>query len=902
VSESGPIGSGPPSAGATTDASDEDLTIPFDRSTMDRPRGAATSAVPVAPGGTLRARGTVVDRVRVVVANPADGGLFYWLGKLFGFAGLLILAAFAGTLFGVYCYFSIHAPPTPDLSRYAQIAPGVTRMYAADGTLLGEFAKERREIVPFQQMPQQLVDAFLAVEDHDFFEHRGLYFKGIFRAAWRNLASGDFAQGGSTITQQVCKQFLGAEKSLSRKGLEAVCARRLESKYSKRAILAVYLNHIYLGAGAWGVSAAAETYFGKKLDQLTLAESALIAGLAKAPTRFSPVSEMKLAVERRNVVLDKMAGYQLATADAVAKAKLEPVTLHIRHEEFPSRLPYYADYVKSYVSKKYGEDALRGAGLTIETAAEPTWEAAAYDNAQVSAYHQDKRQGWRGPEWRVEGAARDMMIARQKRLYGPGPLIPDKRYLAIVDKVSGEQAELIIGERRVKLPLRNMKWAARWEPGNTENDAEIGSVGSALKPGYVVWVSREIRTFGRFRRWGMSDPVKKNPQWLPANDEHEWDAKNPDVVKLEQPPHPQVALFTGDHRNGHVVAMVGGYDYDRSVFNRVTNGGACRQPGSSYKPIYYSLGLLEGYGFDTVLKDVPITITDPDTGEEWSPNNLGDTMDFAVTLEYALVFSKNIPSIDLFQRLGAKNVETWARRLGFTTKIFADDALALGASCTYLHEMARAYSVFARNGAWWPRPPGHDTDWVYVRRILDREGNTVEDNTLADDPQLPPGDRLDRVAALAGIVPRQAIPARTGYLISKLLNEEVTYGFSSMIRALGINAAGKTGTSSDTMDTIFIAFTSQFTTVAWMGDDKRERAIGRTDAAYITMVPLWARYMHDAAEGYPNPAFPWNLPKGVDKDDRGDHKKGVKGPRMDLIYKGSTTKKPDDNVDDRPPV
>jgi penicillin-binding protein 1A len=826
-------------------------------------------------------------RQRVTVANPADGGLLYWLGKLYGFA-LLVTVALTG-LAGlcVYGYFSLNAKPIPELADYAHSTPGTTQMLAADGTLLGEFAKERRQIVAFDKMPPRLIDAFLAVEDHDFFAHGGIYWKGIVRALWRNLASGDFEQGGSTITQQVAKQFLGAEKSLARKGMEAVIARRLESRYSKQAILSVYLNHIYLGAGAWGVAAAADTYFKKPLAELTLAEAALIAGLAKAPTKFSPVSQRDQARKRRNVVLEKMETYGFATADEVRAAQAEPVTLAADDAvvEFPHRMPYYADYVKSTVARRYGEDVLRGAGLRIETAAEPTWEAAAYANAEHSAYHQDKRQGWRGPEWRVEGAAREMVIARQLELYGAGPLIPEKRYLAVVDKVTESGAEVLVGARRLTLPLANLKWAAKWERGNAENDGEITSATQALKPGYVVWVSREIRTVGRFRKWAMSDPVKKNPQWVPADDQREWDAKHPNVVKLEQVPHPQVALFTGDHRNGSVVAMVGGYDYDRSVYNRITNPKACRSPASSWKPIYYALGFREGYGFDTVLKDVPITVVDPETGEEWTPNNLGDTLDFAVTLEYALVFSKNIPSLDLFQRLGAKNVEAWARQLGFTSKIFADDALALGASCTYMHELARAYSVFARNGRWWPRPEGHEKDWIYIRRILDRHGNTVEDHTLAGDPQLAAGDRLDRVAALAGIEAPEAIPARAAYLTSKLLNEEVVYGFTGMVRALGMVAAGKTGTSSDTLDTTFIGYTSQFTTLAWMGDDRRERAIGRTDAAYITMVPLWARYMGEAARGYPNPAFPWAVPAGVHKDDRGEHTKGVKGPRMELIYK-----------------
>lgn len=836
------------------------------------------------------------DRARVAVANRRDGGVLYWIGKLYGFAlaGMIVLVALTALL--VYSYFSLNAPAVPDLERYAQTAGGVSRVYAADGTVLGQYAKEWRRIVPFERMPKRLVDAFLAVEDHEFFLHRGLYFKGIARAVWRNITAGDFAQGGSTITQQVAKQFLGGEKSLSRKGKEAVMARRLEAKYSKRAILAVYLNHIYLGAGAWGVAAAAERYFGKKLDQLTLAEAALIAGLAKAPTRFSPVNQPKLATERRNVVLDKMAGYGMVPADDIAKAKVEPIKLGTYRDTFADRLPYYGTYVRGYVAKKLGDDALYANGLRIETAAEPTWEASAYENADFGARHQDKRQGWRGPEWRLDGAARDMFIARQKQRYGTGELVAGKRYLALVDEVRSGEAELLIGDRRVQLPLRNLRWAAKWEPGNAENDRQVDSVNTVLKPGYVVWVSREIRTRGKYRDWSLPDT--KNPAWMRGEDDASWDASHASTVQLEQVPHPQTAIFTADHRTGYVAAMVGGADYDRSVFNRAVQ--ACRQPGSTYKPIYYALALDEGYGFDTRLNDVPVTIIDKETGERWTPVNLDDTMDSDVTLEFALVFSKNVPSVDLFQRLKADNVEKWARKMGFTTKIFADDALALGASCSKLDEMARAFTVFARNGAWWPRRAGDEKNWIYVRRIVDRDGNTLEDNTVAGDPQLAADDRLDRVAALSGVAVPQAIPARAAYLMSRLLAHEVIYGFANVLRATQIPAAGKTGTSSDTHDTMFIAYTSEFTTLVWMGDDKKERALGRSDAAYMTVVPLWSRYMFEAAKGYPNKQIPWAVPPGIKPNDRGDHSKGERVPQMDLIFR--YPKKPDADDADKPPV
>jgi penicillin-binding protein 1A len=845
---------------------------------------------PAAPASGAR-------RARVVVANRSDGGLVFWLVRLYGFAGLVVVAVAVSAALAAYSYFSLNAPAVPDLRRYAQVTPSVSRVFAADGTKLGEFAREWREIVPLARMPQRLIDAFLAVEDHDFYHHGGLYWKGIARAVWANVTAGDFAQGGSTITQQVAKQFLGAEKSLARKGKEAIMARRLEARYGKDAILAVYLNHIYLGAGAWGVAAAARRYFQKDLAQLTLAECALIAGLAKAPTAYSPIRSAKLAIERRNVVLDKMAAYHLEPPVVIDAAKREPITLDLYRDVFPDRMPYYAEHVRRYINERYGADALGARGLRVETAAEPTWEASAYDNADFGARHQDKREGWRGPEWRLDGAARELFLGRQRTLYGPGPLEPGKRYLALVDKVDAEHAELLVGDRRLAMPHKNLKWAAPWQPGNAENDAEVDRASAVLKPGHVVWVSREQRTLGRYRDWTIGEG--KNPVWLAKDDQPDWDAAHPDVVKLEQVPHPQAAIFTADHHTGYVVAMVGGHDYDRSEYNRAVQ--ACRQPGSTYKPIYYALGLDQGFGFDTVLDDVKVEIVDPVTGEVWSPSNLEGTLDGDVTLEYALVFSKNIPSVDLFRRLGAKNVVDWARRLGFTTKIFPDDALALGASCSKLDEMARAFTVFARLGAWWPRPAGKEKAWVYVRRVLDRAGNAVEDNTVAEDPALPAADRLDRAAALAGVAPVQAIAPRTAFLMTKLLAHEVEYGFASILRATQVNAAGKTGTSSATFDNLFIAFTSRFTTLTWLGDDKRVRALGKSDAAYLTVVPLWARYMYDAARSYPNPAIPWAVPPGVKADDRGDHSKGVHGPQMELIFR-PPSKKPADDGPPRPPA
>ena len=337
----------------------------------------------------------------------------------------------------------------------------------------------------------------------------------------------------------------------------------------------------------------------------------------------------------------------------------------------------------------------------------------------------------------------------------------------------------------------------------------------------------------------------------------------------------QVERFfvTSRYRTGYVTAMVGGHDYSRSVLNRAVQ--SCRQPASAFKPMYYSLALDDGYGYDTVLYDQKVTIKDPVTGAEWEPKNIFEDLDGDVSLEYALVHSKNIPSVDLFKRLGADRVVKWTHEhLGYTTKMYADDALALGSSCTYLDELARAFAIFARNGKW--------LDWAFVRRILDRDGNVVEDNTVTFDPRLRAGDRLDRMEATAGIKPRQAISPRTAFLTTKLLVKMVENGLTKTIRQTEIKAAGKTGTSSYTLDTQFIGTTSRFVSLMWMGDDQNRRALGRSDAAYITVVPLWARYMWEVAREYPNEDMPYQIPEGVKPDDRGDHSKGQRGPRLDL--------------------
>jgi penicillin-binding protein 1A len=804
--------------------------------------------------------------LRIRVGNRADGGVLYWVGKLFGFVGLLVWAAGVVAALVAYGYYVRIAPAPPDLARYAREAPSVSRMVAADGTLLGEFAREWRDVVALDEIPEPLALAFVAAEDHRFFAHHGLYFKGIARALWANFVRGDFAQGGSTITQQAAKQFVGSEKTLTRKILEAIVARRLEATYSKRAILALYLNHIYLGYGAYGVKAAARRYFSKDLDELTLGEMATIAGMARAPSHDSPVRSRERAQTRRDAVLDKMERHGFASAQDVAAARIEPLEPHPYDGVFGERSPYFAEHVRRYVVERHGEDVLLTRGLIVETTVDPIMDGAAYENVAFLARKQDKRQGWRGPVARLEGEGRRRFLVRGDDLYGSTPLAEGRRYLGLVERVDPRRALVRVGSATYELPIGGMQWAAPWSSRDATNDRTITTASQALRAGDVVWVSRHARHRGRFRDWILHE---MNPHWQPEREFGDREIQEPDSglprLELEQDPHPQAAIFGADHGTGYVAALVGGHDYGSSEFNRAVQ--ACRQPGSTYKPIYYSAALDAGYGFDTLLDDIPRAEVDPVTGAIWTPQNLHGVDETKVTLEYALVFSKNVPSVAIFKKVGADNVEAWARRLGFTTKIIADKALALGASCTRLDELTRAFGIFARNG--------RALDWIYVRRIRDRRGAVLEDNTVAYDPMLAPRERLDRLAATAGVAAPQAIPARTGFLTSKLLRAMVEHGFASTIRHTGLIAAGKTGTSSATMDTSFVGYTSRWITTVWLGDDLRVRPLGDTDAAYITVVPLWARYMVEVASEHPGHDIPWEVPAGVRRDDRG----GNKGPQ-----------------------
>jgi penicillin-binding protein 1A len=802
--------------------------------------------------------------LRVEVANPSDGGFFFWLLKLYAFGlccslGLLLLGGL-----GAYLYFAATLPPLPDLATYHQVAATTTMMRGWDGTPLAELATERREILPFEAFPPQLVHAFLAAEDRRFYEHHGLDYRGIARAVGANFRAGEVAQGGSTITQQVAKSFLSSERTIQRKIREAILARRLETRYAKREILTLYLNQVFLGHSAYGVAAAARRYFDKAVGDLDLGEMALLAGLVRAPSRFSPLASLDAARARRDQVLSAMVAAGYLTDVEANRWRARPVIVRQRPDFFRTVSPYFAEQVRRDVARRYGEKKLYEGGLEIETTVIPGIDLAAQENVDFSLRKLDKRQGWRGPVAHLTGAAADELRVRLTARYGSDPPAEGRLFLGLVEAVTGDgTARVRVGSGLYPLPAENLLWASPFTAKDAVNDKKLDTAVGVLRTGDVIWVKNAHQSKrARFSDWIYDNKSEVN--WLPAYDETAPSKapKRPRAIELqlEQTPRVQGTVFTYDHGSGYVLAMIGGGDYDRSEFNRVSQ--ACRQPGSVYKPIYYSLALDRGYGFGSLLNDVPRAEVDPVTGEVWTPTNLNNTIDYQVTLEYALIWSKNVPSVQLFKLMGGKDVEAWARRLGITTPIIPDQALALGASCTRIDELTRAFSAFARNGL--------VVDPVYIRRIRDRTGAAVEDHTSVGDPFGAPSERLDRLVALAAAAPpAPVIPPRTAWLTSTLLRHVVTRGHAPAIRTAGLAAAGKTGTSSATMDTWFIGYTSRWMTSTWIGDDQHERPLGQKDAAFMLTVPMFARYMTEVAAGLPLVDVPWQRPPGVKPDDTG---------------------------------
>ena len=727
--------------------------------------------------------------------------------------GLLLLGC--SLLLGAYLYVSNSLPKVDTLADYRP--PIITRVFSDDGTIIAEFSRERRIVVPVERMPRQLIQAFVSAEDSNFFHHQGIDLISILRAAIKNVLAGGIVQGGSTITQQVAKSLLlTPEKKFSRKFKEAILAWRMEKSLSKDDILYLYLNQIYLGHGAYGVQAAAENYFDKNVEELTLAECAMLAGLPQAPSRYSPYQHFSRAKERQKYVLGRLVADDYISPLQAQMAESQELTIHARVNSHIGEAAYFTEQVRRYLEARYGEEQLYSAGLEIHTSMNLAMQQAAQRAVQENLRNHDKRYGYRGPlrilDAESEAAFLDAQAGDAARNV---PIVGDYRE-ALLTGHQGNRLQVVTAGRQGEIDLEACRWAGpplvvpRGQParGNVEGGQSLLPIGSVL----------QVRVLA-----------------VPA--------QGPLQLALDEEPLAQGALVALDPLNGQVKVMVGGYDFAQSQFNRVIQ--ARRLPGSAIKPLIYAAALDKGYTPATVILDTPVIYKEKnESGEEteWKPKNYGEEFTGATTFRSALTHSANVITIKILEDIGVGYAANYARNLGITSPIDRDLTLALGSSALTPLELATAYSVFASGGI------RHTP--TYITRILDRDGKVLESVDPGDFPGGPgPGQELIRQGA------ERVISPATAYLVTNLMESVVRNGTGWRAKTLGRPVAGKTGTTNDLKDAWFAGFVPQLVAVAWVGYDQ-ERPLGKQETGSKAAAPAWVAFMEEACRHYPVIDFP----------------------------------------------
>ncbi len=646
-----------------------------------------------------------MKRSKPVKGRP-KGSFLKWFFLIFLGLGVVVAVLGGCALYAFYLQIDRSLPSTQSLKNYHP--PTVSTMYAADGTVLGEFYTERRYLVPLEEMPSHLLKSFLAAEDTRFYEHKGVDPVGIIRAMFKNMQAGEIVQGGSTITQQVVKSLLlTPERTFIRKVKEAILAYKIDNFLTKDEILYLYLTQSYLGAGAYGVEAAAQTYFGKHVNELTLAQTSLLAGLPKAPTRYSPYQNFPAARERQRYVLDRMAEVGYISQDEARRAFAEPLNLGKSRYESVKELNYFAEEVRRQVETRYGREGLYKEGLKIYTTFEPEAQKIGEKALSRGLRELDKRhQGFRGPHRFVP---REEWPAFVKGLEDRNRDSADREDLmeALVTgydaKAKGWEIELGLGPKGF-MPAAEARWAQSY----------LQSPGKNLKPGDVIWVALLSRE-------------KDGGRW---------------TARLDQPPEVQGAIISMAPDSGRVIAMIGGRDFEQSQFNRATQ--AVRQPGSSFKPIVYAAALDKGYTLASTLIDSPFVRDDHTSQGPWAPENYDHKFWGPILLRNALVHSRNVVTVKLMDDIGVNYVVNYARRLGIQSPLWPNLTLALGASAVTLPEMMTAYSVFANHG--------ERSKPYLIEKVTDRYGNVLEEHQVQRESVMSPQTAYLMTNILQGVI------------------------------------------------------------------------------------------------------------------------------------------------------
>ncbi|MBK6685814.1 MAG: PBP1A family penicillin-binding protein [Deltaproteobacteria bacterium] len=750
---------------------------------------------------------------------------------------LVAVGGVGGLVVGVAAY-SIFAADVPNFESIDDYRPKtVSRVFGQEGQLIGEFYRERRLFLPYDQIPPKLVQAFLASEDDRFFEHQGIDYWGIIRAAVANMRAGRVVQGGSTITQQVAKSLIisvdgykkGSAKKYSRKIREAILASRLEKKLSKPEILTLYLNQIFLGNQAYGVQAAAQNYFRKNVGDMNVAEMALLAGLPQAPSRYSPFRHPKEAKDRREYVLRRMLEEKFITEAELIEAKETPIEVFRAPDVSKEVTPYFTEHVRRQLFEMYGEDKVLDDGLTVYTTVDVeryrAGEDAIYDNLRMV----DKRQGYRGPvgQLKTEEERKKFLKSYSDELQALGryaALKPGELYVGLIKKIdrTANNIYLDIGPHQAFLPLATMRWAREVDPNVWFERGLLSAIPKTFKVGDLILV-----------RATTVEDIKKD-RFAAAHLKSIPDDPSMKAVALEQEPNLETALLSVESKSGYVLTMIGGYSFDRSEFNRALQ--SCRQPGSSFKPIIYSAAItLNNWTASTTVLDAPVAFDDPEAQKRWKPNNFDTKFMGEVTLRTALQNSMNVPAIRVLDGVGIGPAIQYAKRLGITTELRPELGLALGASCVTMGELTDVYQLFSNYGK--------RVGKRFITRVIDRDGKVLYDDGYHKDPWAGVGLKIERSIQWSDERPTQVIDPQDGFLAVKLMRNVVLGGTGTGAQKVGVPVAGKTGTTNDSFDAWFMGFTTDITTAAWVGYDDYVIPMGRYEQGGRAALPVWTDYM-----------------------------------------------------------
>jgi penicillin-binding protein 1A len=677
-------------------------------------------------------------------------------------------------------------PNLPELSSLTDYRPKIPlRIFTADNVMIGEFGEERRNVVRFKEIPDVMKKAVLAIEDDRFYEHGGLDYFGILRAAIHNL-SGGARQGASTITQQVARNFfLSSEQTLKRKLYEALLAWKIEQNLSKDQILEVYMNQIYLGQRAYGFASAAQVYFGKKLSDITLAEAAMLAGLPKAPSANNPVVNPKRAKARQQYILQRMHDLGYITDEEFAAAKSEELKIKSETSEFGIHAEYVAEMTRQMVYEQFREETYTR-GLNVFTTITKADQDAAYIALRRGVMDYEKRHGYRGPEGYMDiPAAREEAEDAIETELADHPDSDDLIAAVVLEANTKSLRAVLASGEEITITGPNLAFASNLLSDKAPPNRRV-------KRGAIIRVVQEGKT------WSIT-----------------------------QMPEVESAFVSASTEDGAIRALIGGFDFSRSKFNHVTQ--AWRQPGSSFKPFIYSASLEKGLSPSTLINDSPITFDAGQTGgQAWEPKNYDGKYDGPMTMRKGLTKSKNMISIRILNRIGAKYGQEYATRFGFDAdKNPAYLTLALGSGAVTPLQMAGAYAVFA-NG-------GYKVNPYLISKITDSAGTVLSEV------------QPDR----AGMEANRVIDARNAFIMDNMLKDVVKYGTATKALVLKRpDIAGKTGTTNDSIDAWFAGYQSKLVGVAWIGFDQ-PRNLGNKETGGGLALPIWIGYMQKALKNIP---------------------------------------------------